>query len=171
MNLSDSVIIGVASDTHSNRDLAERALDVMTDFKVERIYHLGDDYRDAEWFEQTGLPVVVVPGLYCPEYSQNSVPNTITEELTGRRHLLVHSEASIKKSELGNADVIFSGHTHKPRVEREGSIIYVNPGHLKDTTHRGGFASIAIVEATEANILIRVIDIITNEIILAETYS
>ena len=56
------------SDTHGNRSLMHAAADAMVMAGAARIFHLGDDYQDAEELALAGHDVTVVPGLWCPEY-------------------------------------------------------------------------------------------------------
>ena len=44
-----ATVIGVMSDTHGNLPFMHEAAELMTQaFDVETIFHVGDDYRDAE---------------------------------------------------------------------------------------------------------------------------
>ena len=52
--------IGVMSDTHKNIDLMNKAAGLMADrFAVEKIYHLGDDYEDADGLDGRGAMDII----------------------------------------------------------------------------------------------------------------
>ena len=76
--------IGVMSDTHGNRPLMHRVADCMVnEDAVDVIFHLGDNYDDGRELELTGRNVRIIPGLYCDEYHEGRVPNTLIEEFGG----------------------------------------------------------------------------------------
>ncbi len=85
--------IGVVSDTHANLDLLERARELLIEaFDVGRVYHLGDNFSDAEAMMSWGVEVLRVPGLACRAYRSDGVPRVLRDEVAGRTHLLAHSE-------------------------------------------------------------------------------
>jgi len=112
---------------------------------VTRIYHLGDDFEDGEELSLTKGEVRVVPGLWCIEYESQSIPKFIVEELDGLSVAAAHSERDLN-AQCCAAGLIFTGHTHVPRIEHIGWSLYVNPGHLKDDFRRVHPPSFAVVE-------------------------
>ncbi len=53
-----SARIGVVADTHGNRELLARAREILVEREgIDRAYHLGDDYADAEWMTDWNVPV------------------------------------------------------------------------------------------------------------------
>ena len=163
--------IGVVSDTHGNRELLLRARAILVEREeIDRAYHLGDDYSDAEWMLDWNVPVVTVPGFYCPEYAGGSVPRSVRERVAGRLHVLVHSPDSLPAGELARADVLFCGHTHRYELAREGGLTRVNPGHMKSGVHKERIATCALVRADPGGIDASVFSVETGEPVMREAF-
>lgn len=66
-------------------------------------------------------------------------------------YLRAHNEKWRQADDLG-VDIVVSGHTHEPMVERFGSTLVVNPGSLGEPRQRddrrGTFAVVDVVSAT-----------------------
>ncbi|NIA13203.1 MAG: hypothetical protein GWP08_03920 [Nitrospiraceae bacterium] len=134
------------SDTHGNRTLMHRVADEMRDrFRTDVIYHLGDDFRDAEELGFAGHMVRYVPGLWCREYHEPRVPMRLIDDVDGLRVACVHAERDLRAVERA-AEIVLFGHTHTAGVIKLGRTLYVNPGHLKAPVSRGERASFAIIE-------------------------
>lgn len=147
-----AVILGVMSDTHGNSPLMHRVADYMVQqLGVQIVFHLGDDYTDAEELMLAGHDVRRVPGLWCYEYQDSRIPKRILEEMGGITVAAVHAEKDLRFSERA-AGVILVGHTHEPRIMKLGLSLYVNPGHLKSPVNRGNPATFALVEISEDTI-------------------
>ena len=165
----DQARIGVVSDTHGNREFIERARDILLEREgIDRAYHLGDDYRDAEWMCDWDVPVVAVPGLQCPEYLSGRAPRVVRERVAGRTHLLVHALARLPEAELEDVDVLLHGHTHRYEIERNGRLTRINPGHMKCGVHKDRAATCALVEAAREGIAARVFSVETGEAVMRE---
>ncbi len=140
------MIIGVMSDTHGNRKLMHRvAAQMAASHRAALIFHLGDDYGDGEELDRTGLETCIIPGLWCSEYGQLSVPNKRIETFDGVSFACAHADKDLAAREFA-ADVIMTGHTHVAQIEKRGGSIYLNPGHLKSDFDRGQHPSYAIVQ-------------------------
>ncbi len=141
------MIIGVMSDTHGRLPLMHRVANLMVNaLDVEIMFHLGDDFSDAQDLGRNGHDVRMVPGLWCPEYHDGRIPNRIIETVDGVSIAAVHAEKDLRAIERA-ADVVLTGHTHKAALERIGASLYLNPGHLSGSSRRGGkpsFATLAI---------------------------
>ncbi|NWG32563.1 MAG: metallophosphoesterase family protein [Rhodocyclaceae bacterium] len=140
------MVIGVVSDTHGNgaglRALATR----LYEQGVRVLLHLGDDYRDQDAAAGTGLQVVGVPGVYCPEYRDPAIPNRRVLALGELKFLLTHTESRHKHDSPGDLDpeltsyevhAVLFGHTHAPTLEDRQGTAWINPGHLRDRQDRG----------------------------------
>jgi len=143
------MILGVLSDTHGNHRLMFEVADLMRDtLEVTTLFHLGDDYDDAEQLAYAGYDVRKVPGLWCSEYHDGRIPNCLLEEFDGVTVAAAHADKDLRARERAAATVL-TGHTHQPRIEKLGRSLYVNPGHLKSEKSRDcrpSFATIAIDE-------------------------
>ncbi len=167
----DCARIGVVSDTHGNRELLLLARAILVEREgIDRAYHLGDDYSDAEWMLDWNVPVVAVPGLYCPEYKGGSVPRFVKERIAGRVHVLVHSPESLPAGELDGADVLFCGHTHRYELAHKGRLTRVNPGHMKCGVHKERIATCTLVGAGPGGIDACVFSVETGEPVMRETF-
>ena len=164
--------IGVVSDTHANLDLLERARELLVEaFDVDRIYHLGDNFSDAEAMMSWGVEVLRVPGLACRAYHSGSVPRVLRDEVAGRMHLLAHSEEHVPDGYLKGVDVLFVGHTHRFDVSRAHGHMRVNPGHLRSRRDRGRPATCALALATREALEARILDIQTGEVVVREAWT
>jgi predicted phosphodiesterase len=136
---------GVISDTHGNTRFACQAADLIIDAGAEFIYHLGDDYKDAELLRLSGLNVRMVPGLWCREYRDPKVPNVLEDCLEGVPIACAHTLEELRRSKV-DAKLLLFGHTHVAESLIRGGVLLVNPGHLKRASDRGQMASFAMIE-------------------------
>ena len=150
------MVLGVMSDTHGNSRLMHEAADAMVSrFHAETLFHLGDDYRDAEELlsaggidrDTAGYAVRRVPGLWCPEYQDSRIPKRLIEAFDGVVVACAHGDKDLRHTERAAA-VILTGHTHAAQIVLLGRSLYVNPGHLKSLVWRNQRASYAIIEIT-----------------------
>ena len=133
-----------------------RIADEMRDrFRTDIIYHLGDDFSDAEELDFAGHMVRRVPGLWCEEYREPRIPNRLLDDLDGLRVACVHAEKDLRSVERA-AQIILLGHTHTAQLIKLGRSLYVNPGHLKAPISRGQRASFAIIEIGPEAILVSI---------------
>lgn len=145
------MIIGIMSDTHGNRSLMFQAVDIMKGLGATLFFHLGDDYPDAEELAMTEPEVRMVPGLWCSAYQNARIPNRIVEEIEGITVAAAHAAKDLRYTE-NSADIILTGHTHEPEIERIGHALYVNPGHLKGPKSRGQRPSFALITISDHTI-------------------
>lgn len=146
------MILGVMSDTHGNTPLMHRVADLMVRrLGAQVLFHLGDDYRDAEELLLAGNDVRRVPGLWCTEYQDSRIPKRILEQFGGVTVAAVHAEKDLTHIERA-AGVILVGHTHEPSIAQLGVSLYVNPGHLKSPVNRGNPATFAVVDIGDGTV-------------------
>ena len=116
----------VLSDSH-------RAIGAMYDAAIledpDAIMHLGDHVSDAEDMVRGNCDF----GAQAPE--------TILTELGGVRLFLTHGHLFGVKSGMSRlkleadrvgADIALFGHTHRPFLEEDGGVWYMNPGAARD---------------------------------------
>jgi uncharacterized protein len=153
------MMLGVMSDTHGNVALMHQIADRMvTDFGVDTILHLGDDYRDAEQLEMAGHDVRIVPGLWCDEYHSPRVSKWLEERFDGVRIAGCHADKDLRARDRA-ADIVLTGHTHQATIERIGHTLYVNPGHLKRARDRGERPSFALIDIGDATITVKIVEV------------
>jgi hypothetical protein len=122
----DKYVVGVISDTHGlMRAEALRAL-----AGAELIIHAGDIGKPEVMDALRALaPVVAVRGNNDREAWARAIAETETIELGAVRLYLLHALQELTLDPLGEGfDVVVSGHSHRPSVERRGGVLYLNPG-------------------------------------------
>jgi len=148
-------MIVVISDTHGEVENMRSILNKLRELNPDLVVHLGDDYDDASFLSE--FPLVRVPGVYESYYSRPDIPNRILLNLNGWLALVTHSHLRHENdlpwdpdpkelAERGAIDVILHGHTHIPRAEKEGGIIYINPGHMKSHDKKGYPTTFSLIE-------------------------
>jgi len=153
------MIVGIMSDTHGNRRLMHRIAETMVhDHHVDLIVHLGDNFDDAEELLMAGYAVDRVPGLWCAEYRTGRIPKSMIRELDGLRVAWAHAEQDLP-AKARKADILFTGHTHQPVVEKKGAAIHLNPGHLISGSSRGAQPSYGLVHIAADHVRVAIVDI------------
>ncbi len=118
--------IGLISDTHNLlRDEARLAL-----AGVDHILHAGDICARAVLDQLEAIaPLSAVRGNNDHGAWANALPETAIVPIAGVRILIVHDLATLAIDPEAEAiDVVVSGHSHRPRVEKRDGVLYVNPG-------------------------------------------
>jgi uncharacterized protein len=117
--------IGIISDTHGLlRPEAERRL-----AGVDHIVHAGDIGRpeivDAlrEIAPVTAIRGNVDSGEWAREYA-----DTELVRLAGKSIYVLHDLKTLHIDARAGVDVVVSGHSHVPKIESIGGILYLNPG-------------------------------------------
>lgn len=151
--------IGVMSDTHGNYSLMQKAADQMVeDFEVDAIVHLGDDFADVAHLDAHGKTVYAVPGIYEEAWNDRNVPRRLIEKFEGIQFLLSHTPNSDKCGVRG-FDVLLHGHTHVYGAARsDDRLITINPGHLKSNSDKDRPATYAILDIEGNRLLVRFMD-------------
>jgi putative phosphoesterase len=167
--------IGVVSDSHGHVENLRRAVKAMTEAGVAVIVHLGDDYDDVKALsDQEGTTIIQVPGVFSTYYQEPGIPNRVIEEWEGVRVLLTHTPEAhrndlpndLKPAEVvarGEVRLVLSGHSHTPEVKKEGEVVWVNPGHLKDDDKKGYPPTYALLEISGAEIRVRIVDLFAGQ--------
>ena len=116
--------IGLISDTHNL--VRPKALDALRG--CAHIIHAGDICkRDVLDTLAPLAPLVAVRGNNDVGESVAQLPAHARIELGGATILVVHDIADVPK-QLGGVDVVVTGHSHKPSIERRDGVLFVNPG-------------------------------------------
>ena len=164
------MILGVISDTHGNLGLMQKSADLLkTRFLATRIIHLGDDSADKEALEMAGYPVTGVPGLWCPEYNDHSVPKMIVEEFEGLRIACAHSTDDLPPL-TSNLDLCLIGHTHRYGIVVRQGVPFMNPGHLKSEQDRMRVPTFGVVRITNALLCLSIHDL-TGQTMMEQEFS
>lgn len=163
--------IAVVSDTHGNLEGLRAAVSEITSReKIDLFVHLGDNYEDAEIFDEFEQDYIRVPGVFHDLYTERRVANRIVEELEGWKFMLSHTRESHphdipgdpRPEDLlgsGKVDVLLFGHLHVPSIEVRDGVLLVNPGHLKERDKRGFPPSYAVLEVSGGRIDARILEL------------
>jgi putative phosphoesterase len=122
----DASKIGLISDTHGLlREEAVRALQ-----GSGLILHAGD-VGDPKILEslQDIAPVVAIRGNVDTESWADSLFATAVVSASGVMIYMLHDVQSLDLSpQAAGFEIILSGHSHKPKQERQDGVLYINPG-------------------------------------------
>jgi putative phosphoesterase len=120
------VRVGLISDTHGK--LRPEALAALQGCAT--ILHAGDIGRPEvlEGLRRVAAHVIAVRGNVDGEWA-NGLPDSTEVEIAGRRILVLHDlKQLVVEPRAAGIDVVVSGHSHQPRVDRRDGVLYVNPG-------------------------------------------
>jgi putative phosphoesterase len=120
------MVVGVISDTHGL--LRPEALAALAGSDV--IVHAGD-IGAPEVLEALGriARVIAVRGNNDRDAWAAAVPEEVVADLGGAKVCVIHQLAElVRKPDTEGIDVVISGHSHRPVVERRGGVLYINPG-------------------------------------------
>jgi putative phosphoesterase len=118
--------IGVISDTHGL--LRPEAAALLAG--VDHIIHAGDiGGPEVVAALRTIAPVTAVRGNVDRGAWAAEFPETELVALGGRSIHVLHNLAELALDpRAAGVDVVVSGHTHRPKVETVGGVLYLNPG-------------------------------------------
>ena len=117
--------IGVIADTHSKMRL--EALEVLEGSDV--ILHAGDVGRDEVLDALEALaPVVAIRGNIDKTGRAENLPDVQDLEFFGQAFYMLHDVKTLDIDPQGRYRVVIAGHSHKPRNEWVGDVLYFNPG-------------------------------------------
>ena len=118
--------IGVISDTHGM--LRPEALEALEG--CERIIHAGD-VGEASILQQLSevARVEAVRGNVDIEPWANHLPETLVVEVGDAALYVLHDLATLDLDPAAaSIDAVIYGHSHKPDVDRNDGVMYLNPG-------------------------------------------
>ena len=141
----------VISDTHRHLQNLKKVLDRVG--PIDRVIHLGDVEMDEERIRKmVTCPVDIVAGNN--DYL-SKCPRELEKEFEGYHFFMVHGHQYNVAMGLGRlaaeaeghqAQVALFGHTHRPKLERKGSLTLMNPGSLTYPRQPGRVPSYGIIE-------------------------
>lgn len=119
------VDIGVISDTHGL--VRPGALEALAG--VAHIVHAGD-VGGAVVLEALAriAPVTAVRGNNDVGAWADRLPGRARVSIAHARVLILHDAHDLAGEPLDEVDVVVTGHSHRPALERRGGVLHVNPG-------------------------------------------
>jgi len=148
-------IIGVISDTHGLlRPSAAAALQ-----GCDVIVHAGDIGNPEVLQALRGLaPVTAVRGNVDAGWAKK-IPESAELMVEGRRILVLHNLAALECDPSAEGfEIVISGHSHRPRIERRDSVLYVNPGSAGRRRFRLPIA-VARIEVSAESVEARIVEL------------
>jgi len=120
------VSVGVISDTHDL--LRPEAVDALAGSDL--ILHAGDVVSPGILASLEKIaPTKAVRGNNDRGAWAGEVPENLVLQIEGVRLLLVHDRKTIDLDPLAAGfNLVISGHSHRPSIERRGGVLYLNPG-------------------------------------------
>jgi uncharacterized protein len=121
-----SILIGVISDTHGL--LRTEALEALRE--SDHIIHAGD-VGSPEILETLSAiaPVTAIRGNVDKAAWSRKLPETQVLELGGIFIYVLHDQAQLDlKPKAAGFAVVVSGHSHVPKQETRGGVLFFNPG-------------------------------------------
>ena len=117
--------IGVIADTHSK--MRPEALEVLKGSDL--ILHAGDVGRDEvlEALEAIA-PVVAIRGNIDKSGRAATLPDVQELEFLDHAFYMLHDVKTLDFDPQSRFRVVIAGHSHKPRNEWVGDVLYFNPG-------------------------------------------
>ena len=117
--------VGLISDTHGL--MRPEALEALAG--SERIIHAGD-IGSADVLEALAriAPVTAIRGNNDTAEWARAIRETTVVQLGGLSILVLHDVNTLSRDAARAHDVVVAGHSHRPRVERNGEVLFVNPG-------------------------------------------
>lgn len=117
--------IGIISDTHGLlRPEAERGL-----AGVDHIIHAGDIGRPEIVDALRRIaPVTAIRGNVDSGAWARGYPDTNLVRLAGKSIFVLHDLKTLKADPGAGIGVIVSGHSHVPKIDTVGGVLYLNPG-------------------------------------------
>jgi len=139
----DASRIFVLADTHNR--LPETVKEMAID--ADEIWHLGDVCSESvlDELRALGPKVIVVRGNCDSNYEW---PLVVDLSRGGLRFRLQHIPPDDSPNDV---DFVLHGHTHVPRNERRGSVLFLNPGCVT-RANQGAPASVAWLRIADGTI-------------------
>ena len=152
-----TVSIGILSDTHLIRPDEEFRQRAEAAFSgVEMIFHAGDltDISVLNVFQ--GKKIHAVHGNMCHASSRGQLSSKKIIQVGTFNIGLLHGMGCrydlvdcLLREFSEEVDCIVSGHTHVPRWEQIGPVLFINPGSFTGTGRYGAPGTYAILEVGE----------------------
>ena len=118
------MLIGIISDTHGL--LRQEVKDELK--KVDLIIHAGDIDRESllDELKEISSSLTVVRGNADKEWAEY-LPESAWMEILGNKIFVIHNKGKISE-DVGDADIIIYGHTHKYSLVETDGQFWFNPG-------------------------------------------
>ena len=147
----------IVSDTHRVHKNLEKLLGEIG--HIDQMIHLGDAEGYEDYIaERAGCPLEIVLGnndffSYLPRELELKIASYKVWVTHGHNYYVSMGNEVIKREAAARGmDVVIYGHTHKPVVDRKGSVIAVNPGSLSYPRQEGRRPSYIVMEEADGDV-------------------
>lgn len=160
------MILGILSDTHNHVAAARRGLEALAEAGAQALVHCGDigedvlDLLSAECLAR-GIPAWAALGN-CDGWGDaayrgrpagiEGLARQVHFAADGKACAVVHGDdlrALWQLANSGTLDYLFTGHTHRPELERVGRTTVLNPGSA--ARPRNGMATVAFLDTASGD--------------------
>jgi len=152
----NNYLVGVISDTHGR--LPQSVLMAFKD--ADLIVHAGDIGKQEilEYLRKIA-PIIVVRGNMDTGNWAHHLPEKEVIKVCKFRLCVIHDVYKIELiSKSSTCQIVISGHTHCPLVEKQQEVLFLNPGSAVQPRY-GYRASVALLRINENSIDTRLIEI------------
>lgn len=159
----DDMLVGVMSDTHDNIAQTKKAVSRFNHEGVEQVLHAGDFVSPfmIDTLKELAAPLTGVFGNNDGDRSLLEKKSAAVSHLKiagtfaridagGLRIAILHgNDRELLKTLAGCGclDLLVYGHTHRPEIRRDGSLLIVNPGEVYG--HLTGKSTVALVDTVK----------------------
>jgi len=150
------MLIGIISDTHDNMPAIQRAVEILTERRVEHVIHAGD-FCSPFTFRALKQLSCDFTGIYGNNDGERLLLQQLSNsriftqphifELAGKKIVIMHEHQVVDAlADSNHFDLIVYGHTHTPDLRKQGNTLIVNPGELGGWLY--GKSTMAIADLT-----------------------
>jgi putative phosphoesterase len=159
----DGMLIGIMSDTHDNIAQTKKAVARFNREGVEHVLHAGDFVSPfmIDTLKDLAAPLTgvfgnndgdrVLIGKKSASFPNLKIAGTFARiDAGGMRIALLHgNDPALLETLAGcsSLDLLVYGHTHRPELRRQGSLLIVNPGEVYG--HLTGRSTVALVDTVK----------------------
>ncbi|OYT60664.1 YfcE family phosphodiesterase [Euryarchaeota archaeon ex4484_178] len=138
--------IGIISDTHDNREMTLKAINIFKDEGAKTLFHLGDfvapfTLKLFEGFNLYGVfgnndgeKILLKKVAEDNDFVLEEAPLEIN--ISNKNFILFHGWGSVEKTKKfvesvaksGDYDYVLYGHTHQRDLRKFGNVLLINPG-------------------------------------------
>ncbi len=119
----------IFSDAHGDTEALERVWEAKSFFQAERLLSLGDLTPDP--WNPLFSNIEGVRGNCDRYYEYGDLPYpglTLSLEIYGKSLFMTHGHLPFDIP--SKTDIVLTGHTHIPSLEKRGEVYYLNPGSI-----------------------------------------
>jgi putative phosphoesterase len=156
LNAKKIFLIGIISDTHGRLPQSVSKAFQNSDL----IIHAGD-IGDPEVIDTLAkiAPLRAVRGNMDTGQWARRLQQTDTLKIGNKKLLVIHDVHDLnRQAPFDKCHVVIHGHTHRPQVEKQQGILFVNPGSAVQPRY-GYPPSVAVLEIKAGTIKARLIDL------------